>query len=199
MIENKIENINWNINFLTPFHVIYNKENPIFYLCQLDFKSYSQSPHIYPMFKDLIQKSNCQKDIKSSYNDIIKEVQLYNQTMKGKIIYPTGFIFHESRVGSTLVANLLGSDPFNMIFSESSVPAEILLRCQRCSRQKHIETFRNAILMMGRSPTHKRLFFKFQSITTTQIQIALEVSFFFLSFSLPLDRSLSLSFSLSIL
>ena len=38
-------------------------------------------------------------------------------------IKPTGFVFHESRVGSTLVANALASNPWNMVFSESDPPS----------------------------------------------------------------------------
>lgn len=154
-------------------------DDPLFTLCPLNFKKYSAAPHSTPMFKDLIAASNCAgNSVKHAKLSALKQDIIKTKgTPASRIIYPSGFIFHESRVGSTLVANLLGSDPFNMIFSESSVPAEILLRCRGCSHEKHLETFRSAILMMGRSPTHKRLFFKFQSITTTQMQIALEVHF----------------------
>lgn len=34
---------------------------------------------------------------------------------EGRVVYPTGFIFHESRVGSTLVANMLASNPWAMV------------------------------------------------------------------------------------
>ena len=36
---------------------------------------------------------------------------------------PSGFVFHESRVGSTLVANSLAANPWNMVFSESDPPS----------------------------------------------------------------------------
>jgi hypothetical protein len=93
---------------------------------------------------------------------------------KSRMIPPTGFIFHESRVGSTLVANLLGSDPFNMVFSESAPPSSVLLRCKDCSHEDKVARFRDTLLAMGRSPTHKRVFFKFQSVTTQHMKIALE-------------------------
>jgi len=90
---------------------------------------------------------------------------------------PSGFVFHESRVGSTLTANLLASDPYNMVFSESDPPATILLHCDKCSRKKQIQLFRDVVYVMGASPIHKRYFFKFQSITNNKNRlIALEVN-----------------------
>ncbi len=93
----------------------------------------------------------------------------------GRYIEPTGFVFHESRVGSTLVANNLASDPFSLVFSESSPTANALMHCIACTRQQEVQLFRNIVHLMGRSPFHKSLFFKFQSITSTKMEIALEV------------------------
>ena len=39
-------------------------------------------------------------------------------TTRGRVIPPTGFVFHESRVGSTLVANTLASNPWNMVLTK---------------------------------------------------------------------------------
>lgn len=40
----------------------------------------------------------------------------------------TGLVFHETRCGSTLVADMLGSQPHHLTFSESSPPAEVAAR-----------------------------------------------------------------------
>jgi hypothetical protein len=108
-------------------------------------------------------------------SEILKEMKEQEGTPGGRFVEPTGFVFHESRVGSTLVANAFASDPFAMVFSESGPPSDAMLRCERCTREKHVQLFRNVIHVMGRSPIHKHLFFKFQSITSTQMEIALEV------------------------
>ena len=50
--------------------------------------------------------------------DLRNDLNAARGTAAGRQLYPSGFVFHESRVGSTLVANILGSDPMNMIFSE---------------------------------------------------------------------------------
>ncbi len=35
------------------------------------------------------------------------------------LLQPTGFVFHEARVGSTLVANMLASDPRNLVYASA--------------------------------------------------------------------------------
>lgn len=147
-------------------------------MCRLNFREYSQNPHLYPMFKDLTCLSHC-------YGSNRKRVTLHDalETLKlaqirggtySEVLTPNGFVFHESRVGSTLVANTLASDPFSMVFSESTPPANALLHCGECSRDQQIQLFRDVVTLMGNSPIHKHLFFKFQSITSTKMDIALE-------------------------
>ena len=68
------------------------------------------------MFKDLVRQSKC-----SGVNVVTKPL---DQVARMKtVLSPDGFVFHQSRVGSTLAANLLGSDPQNLVFSESAPPA----------------------------------------------------------------------------
>jgi hypothetical protein len=160
---------------LTPVSMSISSNDLSFNLCALNFEEYSQAPHIMPMFKDVVSASRCRHNYKS-LSALKEEIKSASDTPAGRVLYPSGFVFHESRVGSTLVANVLGSDPMNMIFSESQPPADAFLRCSGCTHERHVEVFRDTILMMGRSPVHKRLFFKFQSITSTKMQIALEVS-----------------------
>ena len=52
------------------------------------------------------------------------------------VLSPDGLVFHQSRVGSTLAANLLGSDPQNLVFSESV----------RQRRRHHFGTVPHAVL-----------------------------------------------------
>lgn len=150
--------------------------DPIITLCKLNFKAYSANPHLYPMFKDLEANSGCagSNRRREKLSVLMKEIKDQAGTAGGNIIEPTGFVFHESRVGSTLVANTLASDPFSMVFSESAPAANALLHCDTCSRERNVQLFRDVVTLMGRSPIHKRLFFKFQSITSTKMDIALE-------------------------
>lgn len=153
--------------------------DPMVVLCQLNFKEYSENPHMYSMFRDFVGISNCigrnrKRERLSVLVDEIKS-EAGGNNLNNRAINPTGFVFHESRVGSTLVANLLGSNPWAMVFSESAPAANALLHCSLCSREENVKLFRDIVTVMGRSPYHKEMYFKFQSITTTKIEIALEV------------------------
>ena len=168
----------WDEEFWTP--IDYEPFTDIITFCKLNFKEYSMNPHTYPMFRDLESLSRCtgSNRKREKLSITIQEIHSKNQ----RIIEPTAFIFHESRVGSTLVANELASDPWSMVFSESPPTANALLHCSnndnnslKCNKQKSIQIFRDIVTLMSRSPFHKRLFFKFQSITSTRMEIALEV------------------------
>lgn len=138
-------------------------------LCQLDFKRYSEQPYNYPMFKDLLELSECSFPDKTksiNIDNILSDIRANAGTPSGRVVYPTGFIFHESRVGSTLIANMLASDQNNMVFSESSIGASLF--------HLDIEAFRNVMTILGRSPTHQRMFFKFQSKYSANMKKALE-------------------------
>jgi len=128
------------------------------------------------MFRDLVSRSKCtaSNTKKKLLSDMLADMAT-NNSPQSRLVPPTGFIFHESRVGSTLVANLLATDPYSMVFSESAPPVYALRHlCNSCSRSRRVRLFRNVVTAMGCSPVHKRLFFKFQSISTTEIGIALE-------------------------
>ena len=162
----------------TPIDIHINQhsnDDTVVELCQLDWKKYSKSPHLSAMFKQLVASSNCEgSNLKSlSLAEIKKQFKLEVASGKLTSLTPAGFVFHESRVGSTLVANLLGSNPSTLQFSESTPPGVALLNCHGCSRQRSIELFHDIIMLMGHTTSHKQMFFKFNSISTTAIDIAL--------------------------
>ena len=161
--------------------------NPHVTLCRLRWDLYWKTPSKYASFKNLVSVSLCHKQIDEFGHRIVKSGQLsvllneLDEDVKAntsRCLQPNGFIFHESRVGSTLVSNLLGSDRHTMVFSESSPPSMALMRCRGCSREANIKLFRDVIRLMGRTYTgsnsQTRLFFKFQSVTTTRMDLALE-------------------------
>jgi hypothetical protein len=162
----------WEQEFWTPIdvEVTSSRESTMVTLCKLNFKEYSQNPHLYPMFKDLMGVSHCSGGNRKR----MTLAQALDDVKTKKVLKPNGFVFHESRVGSTLVANTFASDPFSMVFSESAPPANAMLHCSGCSRKRQVELFRDVLTLMGNSPIHKNLFFKFQSITSTKMDIALE-------------------------
>lgn len=167
----------WEQEFWTPIDIMSVDSDPIVTLCKLNFKQYSENPHLTPMFKDLVGISGCMGSNRrrETLKNLIKEINDNPGDPSSRVIKPNGFVFHESRVGSTLVANFMASDPYAMVFSESTPMANAILHCESCTHEYTVQLFRDVTTLMGRSPFHKHLFFKFQSITVTNMNIALEV------------------------
>jgi len=147
-----------------PIDINTHMEDPEVKLCRLDFKAYTANPSRIPMFKDLLRRSVC-----SGAHVMTK--RLSDLKVADEVVAPTGFVFHQSRCGSTLTANLLGADPLNLVFSESNPPAAVALHCSHCSEAQKIEYLRAVVRGMGNSHRHRRLFFKFQSANTPMIEL----------------------------
>ena len=115
--EDGIEMPSWDQEFWTPIDLqVIGTTDAMVSLCKLNFKEYSQSPHVYPMFHDL-QKSSFCIPRRERLSVLMKEINDQQGQIGGRVVEPSGFVFHESRVGSTLVANTLASDPWSMVFS----------------------------------------------------------------------------------
>mmetsp|Transcript_1970 Transcript_1970/g.4608 ORF Transcript_1970/g.4608 Transcript_1970/m.4608 type:complete len:546 (-) Transcript_1970:110-1747(-) len=166
----------WEKEFWTPIDIVDVDSTPVVILCKLNFREYSEQPHLTSMFKDLVAKSKCMggNRRRESLKSLLEEINDPNGGESARVVAPNGFVFHESRVGSTLVANFLASDPLSLVFSESAPAANALLHCDACTREHKVQLFRDVVTLMGRSPFHQHLFFKFQSITVTHMDIALE-------------------------
>ncbi|CBJ48553.1 conserved unknown protein [Ectocarpus siliculosus] len=81
---------------------------------------------------------------------------------------PKGFIYHETRCGSTLVANMLATLAPSRVFSESKPPTQTIRECLTagCDRHLLVKMFRNTMALMGRrrnGEQHEHLYFKFQN------------------------------------
>eukprot|EP00978_Attheya_sp_CCMP212_P006505 scaffold14942_cov47-Attheya_sp.AAC.8 len=117
---------------------------------------------------------------------IVEQAKEYDAKNYGTVhvIQPTGFAFHESRVGSTLVANsMMAVDPArNRVYSESPPPVQVLRACDEdgtdspevCDYEKSAMLLRDVVYMMGRTndATEDRLFFKMQSVSVKHLQIS---------------------------
>ncbi|CAN0524831.1 unnamed protein product, partial [Laminaria digitata] len=95
-----------------------------------------------------------------------------------RYLEPTGFVFHMSRCGSTLTANLMGSSPYNLVYSESKPPSSLMYLCDTvgCSEEQRVVALRTVIRAMGKSDFHRHMFFKFQSSQTVSISTYRKVS-----------------------
>jgi hypothetical protein len=83
-------------------------------------------------------------------------------------VRPTGFIFHISRCGSTLISQMLAASAKNIVISEAS-PIDTILRAQlrdaNISDQQRLNWLRWIVQALGwrRHPEEQNLFIKFDS------------------------------------
>ena len=160
--------------------------------CAIDWDLQSANPSTVPMFKDLKGRSSSCKATKTVVTDFYKLARAardYDAEQSGRnetdeAPYPSGVVFHETRCGSTLVANLLaGSSPTmgtSRVYSESPPPIAALQACARnggnaCDPDLHSSLIRDVFYVMGRrrpaSPKAEqhRVFYKIQSIGSMSI------------------------------
>jgi hypothetical protein len=136
--------------------------DPAVTLCKLDYDSYWRAPSSLPMFKDLLAASSC-SGRKKKVEKLSKLKKEMDNDPDGTLEV-TGLVFHETRCGSTLVADMLGSHPHHLVFSESSPPAEVASRGD-------VAMLRTIMRLMCRSAYHTKCFFKLQSINTPRIHL----------------------------
>ncbi|CAB9496093.1 HSPB (Heat shock 27kDa) associated protein 1 [Seminavis robusta] len=177
--------------------------------CKLNFAAHKNNPSGVPMFRDLVGKSPlCDSDYDSEAEDDVLEEgeedvprgrvrvnlkQLAEMSRKAdeREMFPethnlklAGVAFHESRCGSTLVANsLIAMNPVkHRVYSESAPPLAALSLCSRalegddegpCTVEQGAMLLRDVMYFMGRSqdPKEERFFFKIQSAGTRMLEI----------------------------
>lgn len=85
---------------------------------------------------------------------------------------PTGFIFHLSRCGSTLISQMLAAMPENIVISEAS-PIDYVLRKASLSEDERVIRLRWVINALGqkRSDSEQNYFIKFDTWNTLSIDI----------------------------
>lgn len=137
---------------------------------------------VEPMFNDLVRSPSC---VKTMFEYNLKEIVNLATNMDRSDVHaiePSGFIFHESRCGSTLVANALTAmDPEqHRVYSEARPPLQAMMICgltgEKCPPHKAAELFQDVVYMMGRTrdSKEKKLFFKIPSMGTKYIDVVME-------------------------
>lgn len=134
----------------------------------LDDKTHS---HIFiplvPRYGNVYDWDGCNKnelaEVKFDLADIVRVVRQYDQlpNAKSKRLEHAGFIFHESRCGSTLVANMLTvSHPdTTRVYSEPNV----LLRAMKSNNKRLVEDVLYLLGRTSKSSREKRVFYKLKS------------------------------------
>lgn len=145
--------------------------------CEVDWHLHKDDPPSYAMFRSLTER--CEKKFSAPLREMAEKARAMD--LSGK--YPSvksiplkGVVFHESRCGSTLVANSLQAfaPEKTRVYSESQPPVSALKLCsssRTCDEQKHIEFIKDVVFLMGRTndKNEEFMFFKIQSIGTLNI------------------------------
>lgn len=161
--------------------------------CEIDWDAQARNPSIVPMFRDLEAASPKCRETFTSVSDLYALVQdakafdgfdeeTQTAKHKGIVFPPNGIVFHETRCGSTLFANVLAgsgsAQGHSRVFSESKPPIAAFQASASGARfddtpgdeNLHSMLIRDVFYMMGRRPPPKKddvdptLFFKIQSV-----------------------------------
>lgn len=149
--------------------------------CRVEWHLHKENPSKFPMFRFLIANSpDCREDRKVHVN--LREVVQFAHQRDDQVhlLQLGGVVFHESRCGSTLTANLLASwrPAQHRVYSESPPPITALLQLcgenfERCPLENAAQLLQDVMYLMRRSddPRETHAFFKIQSSGTRMIRV----------------------------
>eukprot|EP00542_Grammatophora_oceanica_P017665 CAMPEP_0194034170 /NCGR_PEP_ID=MMETSP0009_2-20130614/6574_1 /TAXON_ID=210454 /ORGANISM="Grammatophora oceanica, Strain CCMP 410" /LENGTH=412 /DNA_ID=CAMNT_0038674965 /DNA_START=64 /DNA_END=1302 /DNA_ORIENTATION=+ len=142
------------------------------WFCALDWTKQKESPQLSPRFSNVVAdswKKYCRKtEIDVPFAKLVEAVRQYDEKHPKKVhsLEVGGFIYHESRCGSTLTANMLtvAHPEAYRIYSEPS----ILHHAMKTGNKKFVD---DVLYMMGRSnnPKEKMVFYKLRSTYTRKM------------------------------
>lgn len=145
----------------------YWRENQAFVdWCFLDKKRL-----IEPFFDDSIAKRFRQPfNLLFRHQTPIEFLGELNEFSKG--LKPTGFIFHLSRCGSTMVSQMFAALEQNVVISEAS-PIDFVLRASKIPEEKRIKWLQWIINALGqkRNQNEENFFIKFDSWNTLELNL----------------------------
>lgn len=139
--------------------------------CHLDWNLHKKNPSTVPMNKDLIaQSKQCRGSIiHMDLYEAVTKAKKFDADIEKKrndtrnsatnpdynhvhTMEPKGFVFHESRCGSTLAANALAAfDPEkNRVYSESSPPITAAKMYDPRNKETSLQILKDTIYLMGK-------------------------------------------------
>eukprot|EP00542_Grammatophora_oceanica_P006172 CAMPEP_0194065416 /NCGR_PEP_ID=MMETSP0009_2-20130614/85457_1 /TAXON_ID=210454 /ORGANISM="Grammatophora oceanica, Strain CCMP 410" /LENGTH=339 /DNA_ID=CAMNT_0038718257 /DNA_START=74 /DNA_END=1090 /DNA_ORIENTATION=+ len=140
--------------------------------CKLDWTKQKQTPNLVPRYGDIAnqQWKVCKNDVSVSLRTIVRKARRYDEANPTKVhsLKEAGFIYHESRSGSTLAANMITvADPeANRVYSEP-------LPLSNAAMTGNEKLVRDVMYMLGRSNNfnEKRVFYKMRSTLTRHMSL----------------------------
>jgi len=158
---------------------MYLADGPYVKMCLMDYNVYRNAPWDLPMYKFIFTKQCLTKTaVEEDRTLIVKLSSIMDQIKDAPRLKIGGFIFHDTRCGSTLVANQIAVLPQNRVFSESRPPTQCLrayLKNQMLdprkpdlmmTREMFEECINGVMALFSRSrenETQQQIFIKFQN------------------------------------
>lgn len=152
--------------------------------CKINWGSHKQNPSTTPMFRDVMSSQSPKTCTPGELNvaAVVARMKEYDAGSRDSsphvhTLKLGGVAFHESRCGSTLVANLLqaANPDGHRVYSESPPPVDILRQGDRFTPEMLAPLLRDVVYLMSRSndehETH--VFFKIQSLGTRYLPVFL--------------------------
>jgi hypothetical protein len=144
-------------------------DNPNVDICRIEYSIYSKNPHATPTYASLIQQSQCYFNQNLTAEQVLQKRRTMRlkdllQVAKYKSLHvykPAGFIYHESRVGSTVLSNMLGALPNVLMINEPPILERILFVSQlKCTKAQVMRLFRAIVQCFSVAFPKKHVFFK---------------------------------------
>ena len=143
-----------------PFRVDWHGPAPEVQWCRIGNRRFAE-----PFFEETLA-SVMAEPFASAFRRVAPIDDLTDPDVEAASATPTGFVFHMSRCGSTLIAQALAALPGNVVISEAG-PIDAVLRANErlagLDDRRHLAWVRGMVLALGqrRNPCESRLFVKF--------------------------------------
>ena len=140
--------------------------DPIIVLCKIDWAAYNRDPIQAPMYGKIVAHNGCMRQ------SAVQKPRLRVRASQLRRVHaalgdadaplpPSGFVFHESRCGSTATTNMLGAVPGALVIAEAAPLHAVLATCEDMGSAAQMELLALLIAQWGRARGARRLFFKF--------------------------------------
>ena len=130
--------------------------------CVVEFGPREAEPAAYPMFSDLPRPRGVSCRV-VALDELVADARWRLGGQGGRpALEPSGFVFHLSRSGSTLIANSLQTAPGALVLSEPEILAEVLARAP--------SLLRDVFEVFGSSNYHTHMVVKWQSAMIVHAQ-----------------------------
>ena len=153
-----------------PVRFLWQQRQPVVEWCYLSRRRFTE-----PFFEETLQQV-----MRMPFNMLFRRQTPVEAMLDWQVTHPglppTGFIFHMSRCGSTLVAQMLAALPQNIVFSEASPINEVLRAIQDAptpDEKQRIGWLRAMVSALGqrRHPEERHLFIKFDCWHTLDLPL----------------------------